>query len=111
VAILAPILLDASSFAAYFLFGGLALGTVVVLAAYMPETRGRSLEDIQEAFHRPALTTGLNGLAQSLRLRKRHGPSAAVVELEDRTVAAATETGLNSSAENIARSWRLDVAS
>ncbi|KAF4985607.1 hypothetical protein FDECE_16444 [Fusarium decemcellulare] len=55
VAILTPILLDKSAFAAYFLFGGLALGTTVVLAAYMPETRGRSLENIQQAFHRPAL--------------------------------------------------------
>ncbi|KAJ3542017.1 hypothetical protein NM208_g4325 [Fusarium decemcellulare] len=55
VAILTPILLDKSAFAAYFLFGGLALGTTAVLAAYMPETRGRSLENIQQAFHRPAL--------------------------------------------------------
>jgi MFS family permease len=51
VAILTPILLDKSAYGAYFLFGFLALGTVMVLAAYMPETRGRSLEDIQQAFH------------------------------------------------------------
>jgi hypothetical protein len=48
-----PILLTKSAFGAYFLFGGLALGTVAVLAAYMPETRGQSLESIQEAFRRP----------------------------------------------------------
>jgi hypothetical protein len=48
-----PILLAKSAFGAYFLFGGLALGTVAVLAAYMPETRGQSLESIQEAFRRP----------------------------------------------------------
>lgn len=52
---LTPILLDKSAFGAYFLFGGLALFTVVVLGACMPETRGRSLEDIQQAFHQPAL--------------------------------------------------------
>ncbi|KAI4868005.1 putative MFS sugar transporter [Hypoxylon rubiginosum] len=65
VAIVTPILLEASAFGAYFLFGGLSLGTVAVLAAYMPETRGRSLESIQEAFHRPAALSG--GLAQLLR--------------------------------------------
>jgi len=51
VAMVTPILLDKSAFGAYFLFGFLALGTVAVLAAYMPETRGRSLESIQDAFH------------------------------------------------------------
>ncbi|KND86814.1 hypothetical protein TOPH_08567 [Tolypocladium ophioglossoides CBS 100239] len=49
-----PILLGKSAFGAYFLCGGLALGTVAVLAAYMPEPRGQSLETIQEAFHWPA---------------------------------------------------------
>lgn len=67
VAILTPILLDKSAFGAYFLFGGLALGTVAVLAMYMPETRGRSLEDIQEAFHQPGVKS-LSGL-----LRRRRG--------------------------------------
>lgn len=52
---LTPILLDKSAFGAYFLFGGLALFTVAVLGACMPETRGRSLEEIQQAFHHPAL--------------------------------------------------------
>lgn len=51
VATITPVLLDKSAYGAYFLFGGLALGTVVVLGAYMPETRGRSLEDIQNGFH------------------------------------------------------------
>ena len=51
VAFATPIFLAHSAFGAYFLFGGLTLATVVVCAAYMPETRGRSLEDIQAAFH------------------------------------------------------------
>jgi len=62
---LTPILLDKSAYGAYFLFGGLALGTVIVLAAYMPETRGRSLESIQEAFSQ----TGSSPLVQMLRRR------------------------------------------
>jgi len=55
VAMITPILLAKSAYGAYFLFGGLALGTVAVLAAYMPETRGMSLENIQEAFQRPPI--------------------------------------------------------
>lgn len=59
-----PILLSKSAYGAYFLFGGLALGTVAVLAAYMPETRGMSLENIQDAFQRPPI---LNILESHLR--------------------------------------------
>ncbi|KAK6074014.1 polyol transporter 2-like protein 1 [Seiridium cupressi] len=73
VAILTPILLDKSAFGAYFLFGGLALGTVAVLAAYMPETRGRSLEEIQEAFHQP----GLKSVTQYVRRRVRRDSNIA----------------------------------
>lgn len=55
VAFITPILLSASAFGAYFLFGGVTLITVGILATYMPETRGRSLEDIQQSFQRPAV--------------------------------------------------------
>ncbi|KAI8188719.1 Sugar transport protein MST8 [Colletotrichum sp. SAR 10_86] len=69
VAMITPILLDKSAFGAYFLFAGLAFGTTAVLAAYMPETRGRSLESIQEAFHRPPF----KGLDHYLgRMKPRH---------------------------------------
>ncbi|KAI0487738.1 general substrate transporter [Xylaria cf. heliscus] len=71
VAILAPVLLDASSSAAYFLFGALALSTVVVLVAYMPETRGRTLEDIQDAFHKPSMGVVMTNFKQSFRIRSR----------------------------------------
>ena len=50
VAFITPILLAQSSSAIYFLFGGvLALG-IGVSTIYMPETRGRDLETIGEAF-------------------------------------------------------------
>ncbi|KAJ9141814.1 General substrate transporter [Pleurostoma richardsiae] len=110
VAILTPILLDKSSFGAYFLFGGLSLGTVGVLAAYMPETRGRSLEDIQEAFHQPKVKS----LAQhfkSIVPRQRRGAqnidNGGVVEMDDldQTGPAAT-----SSVETVVRGLRVDVA-
>ncbi|KAH6688414.1 general substrate transporter [Plectosphaerella plurivora] len=62
VAMLTPILLESSAHAAYFLFGGMALGNRLILAAYMPETRGRSLENIQEAFQRPSFGAWLSSL-------------------------------------------------
>lgn len=50
MAFITPILLAKSSSAIYFLFGGvLALG-IYVSIVYMPETRGRDLETIGEAF-------------------------------------------------------------
>ncbi|KAF4635971.1 hypothetical protein G7Y89_g2101 [Cudoniella acicularis] len=50
VAFTTPIFLARSAFGAYFLFGGFSLLAVIVLAINMPETRGHSLESIQEAF-------------------------------------------------------------
>ncbi|KAF6230378.1 hypothetical protein HO133_004720 [Letharia lupina] len=41
VAFATPIFLARSSFGAYFLFGGLSLFTLIILALFMPETRGR----------------------------------------------------------------------
>jgi MFS family permease len=53
VAISTPILLAQSRFGAYFVFTGFCMLTVIVLAIFMPETKGKSLEDIQEIFHQP----------------------------------------------------------
>ncbi|KAL4749042.1 hypothetical protein BDW72DRAFT_195188 [Aspergillus terricola var. indicus] len=50
VALTTPILLDKSSFGAYFLFGGCSLITAVVCSVFMPETKGRSLDEIEDAF-------------------------------------------------------------
>ncbi|KIW00155.1 uncharacterized protein PV09_08331 [Verruconis gallopava] len=50
VALTTPILLARSSFAAYFLFGGCTLLTVLVCFFFMPETKGKSLEAIDRAF-------------------------------------------------------------
>ncbi|TEA16579.1 Sugar transport protein MST8 [Colletotrichum sidae] len=111
VAMITPILLDKSAYGAYFLFGGLALGTTVVLAAYMPETRGRSLENIQEAFHRPPLKS-VDHYLQQLGLRRRRAgrvqdTSSSGVELGPRnsgTSAAASVVDAASSG------LRLDVS-
>ncbi|KAF2104244.1 general substrate transporter [Rhizodiscina lignyota] len=53
VAFATPIFLANSSSGAYFLYGALSLFTVIVLWISMPETRGRSLEDIQQSLQRP----------------------------------------------------------
>ncbi|KAM7185054.1 General substrate transporter [Naviculisporaceae sp. PSN 640] len=50
VALFTPLLLDASAYGAYFLFGGCTLLTAVVCWFCLPETRGRSLDDIDAAF-------------------------------------------------------------
>ena len=50
VALVTPILLARSSSAAYFLFGGCSLLTVVVCLIGVPETKGNSLKAIERAF-------------------------------------------------------------
>ena len=52
VAVTTPILLARSSFGAYFLFGGCTLLTAFVCFVFVPETRGRSLDEIERAFRR-----------------------------------------------------------
>ncbi|KAI1775762.1 putative MFS sugar transporter [Hypoxylon cercidicola] len=119
VAIITPVLLEASAFGAYFLFGGLSLGTVCVLAAYMPETRGRSLESIQEAFHRPAaLSGGVESLLRPLGLagprRRAHPPprepaAGEEVELEPRDASEAVAASAIS-VDTVPRAMRLEVS-
>ena len=55
VAIITPVLLAKSSYGAYFLFGGICFASVLVLMFSMPETRGLSLEAIQETFLAPGM--------------------------------------------------------
>ncbi|KUJ18944.1 general substrate transporter [Mollisia scopiformis] len=52
IAFTTPIFLARSSFGVYFLFGSTALLTVVVCIFWMPETRGRTLEDIDASFRK-----------------------------------------------------------
>ena len=55
VALTTPVLLDRSSSAAYFLWGGCLLLTTAVCVIFMPETRGRSLDDIEAAFRKETM--------------------------------------------------------
>lgn len=52
VAFTTPIFLAHSSYGVYFLFGGACLFTVAVCIFCMPETRGKTLEDIDASFRR-----------------------------------------------------------
>lgn len=59
VALSTPILLERSTYGAYFLFGGCTLLTAVVCMIWMPETKGKSLDEIEVLFSRktPKLRT------------------------------------------------------
>lgn len=50
VALTTPIMLQHSSCAAYYLFAGAGLITVIVCFTVMPETKHKTLEEIEEAF-------------------------------------------------------------
>ena len=52
VAFTTPIFLERSSYGVYFLFGCSSLLVVVVSVLFMPETRGKSLEEIDASFRR-----------------------------------------------------------
>ncbi len=114
VALITPILLGASAYGAYFLFGALALVSVVVFTIYMPETRGRSLEDIQGDFQRPSSTL-LSKLYQFVygRYHRTTTPSASssgrssdeIVELERMDTSAGAASSV--SADAVPRSLRV----
>lgn len=63
VAFITPVILSRSSSGIYFLFGGALILTVVVSTVWMPETGGRDLEAIGEAF-------GLQGSVNMPAIRK-----------------------------------------
>ncbi|KAK2038457.1 general substrate transporter [Colletotrichum somersetense] len=88
VALITPILLSASAYGAYFLFGALTVLTVVVLTVFMPETRGRSLENIQSEFRRPVFENMLGSLClpgARRRTAASHGVSESPLELQPRS--------------------------
>ncbi|KAG8624472.1 hypothetical protein KVT40_007539 [Elsinoe batatas] len=67
VTILTPTFLAESSYGAYFLFGGFCLTSVVLLWAFMPETKGLSLEGIEEVFNTNGVFVGGSRLARGIR--------------------------------------------
>ncbi|PHH91785.1 hypothetical protein CDD83_10281 [Cordyceps sp. RAO-2017] len=70
VALVTPTLLAKTSYGVYFLFGGCTLATAVACGFFMPETRGRTLAEIQEAFHRTR-ASGLRDSTAAVRRRLR----------------------------------------
>ncbi|KAI9723471.1 MAG: hypothetical protein M1828_004201 [Chrysothrix sp. TS-e1954] len=95
VAMITPIFLAKSSYGPYFLYSGLCMTTAAIVTVYMPETRGRSLESIQEAFQRPAM----NWLSFiTSRLQNRHpsqdspsgSSSSSAVELSSSVASASS---------------------
>nr|POE69794.1 hexose transporter 2 [Quercus suber] len=78
VALVTPTLLANTSYGAYFLFGSCTLVTAMVCWLFMPETRGRTLTEIQDAFGVSSMSR-LNNSAKALRRRLQ---SAQQSELE-----------------------------
>ncbi|KAH6643363.1 general substrate transporter [Truncatella angustata] len=67
VALVTPTLLANTSYGAYFLFGACTLLTVVVCWVFMPETRGRKLDEIEQAFQ----ASHMVGLKDSMKTFRR----------------------------------------
>lgn len=88
--------------------GFLALGTVLTLAAYMPETRGRSLESIQEEFHqRPVMQSWMHHLRRLVSRKSARGASVAPNEsIELSSISHERRTG-----ESSTRGMRFGLAS
>lgn len=62
VALITPVMLANTVFGAYFLFGACLAVTSAVGWLFMPETRGKSLDEIEDAFRRGTPSRGLRGL-------------------------------------------------
>ncbi|KAI4860529.1 general substrate transporter [Hypoxylon rubiginosum] len=69
VALVTPTLLAQSSYGAYFLFGACTLVTALVCWFFMPETRGLSLGEIEQAFRENG--RGLGRLKKSAKALQR----------------------------------------
>lgn len=67
VALFTPSLLANSSYGAYFLFGSCTLLTALVCCVFMPETRGKSLDEIDQAFHGRSPQAALKRLVGMLK--------------------------------------------
>jgi hypothetical protein len=82
VALVTPTLLAKTAYGAYFLFGGCTLLTAITCTLYMPETRGKSLNEIEQTFQKSrekSRTNGLKGLVSPLRGRMLHNNTSSTV--------------------------------
>jgi hypothetical protein len=81
VALVTPTLLAKTAYGAYFLFGGCTFLTAMMCILYMPETRGKSLNEIEQAFQKSrgkSRAGGFKGLISSLRSKMLHSTSSTV---------------------------------
>ncbi|EZF33177.1 high-affinity glucose transporter [Trichophyton mentagrophytes] len=77
VALVTPTLLANTSYGAYFLFGSCTFATAIVCWFFMPETRGRTLAEIQQALH-ASRSSGVDTPAKILWRRLRKAPAITV---------------------------------
>ncbi|EJP66154.1 H(+)-myo-inositol cotransporter [Beauveria bassiana ARSEF 2860] len=77
VALVTPTLLANTSYGAYFLFGSCTMATALVCWVFMPETKGRTLAEIQESFHTNWATELKQSVSDSRRnFRRKHALGA-----------------------------------
>jgi Sugar (and other) transporter len=89
IAFTTPIFLARSTYGVYFFFGSATLLTVVVCAFFMPETRGKSLEDIDASFRgHKGMTEGTEGVFE-LRNMENSDAGSGVEEVRFTTSAKA----------------------
>lgn len=70
IALVTPVLITKTVYGAYFLFAASLLLTVVVCCVFMPETRKKSLDEIDEGFQKSPIR-GLKDFIPGRRLWKR----------------------------------------
>jgi len=77
IALTTPIFLSHSGYGAYIFFASCNLLTVVVCLLFMPETRGKSLEEIDESFRQHTFAgTFASGREKFGRAFRREGTSS-----------------------------------
>ncbi|KAF2017943.1 putative MFS sugar transporter [Aaosphaeria arxii CBS 175.79] len=88
VALTTPIFLDRSTFGVYFLFSGCLLTVAIGACFLMPETRGRSLEEIDREFSKHALfkTKATTSTQDAGIFSTEKGPVATVSPVQRTTV-------------------------
>jgi sugar porter (SP) family MFS transporter len=92
IAFTTPILLAKSTYGVYFLWGGSLVFTVIICIFFMPETRGRSLEDIEDSFRTRRKKTDVEGTQQGIFVLGTSSESEGELALKKEPTMAVRET-------------------
>lgn len=76
VALITPVLIAESSFGAYYLFAFASLFCTLMVAMFMVETRGHSLEEIEQTYNENKSRVASRRTMDCLRLRRVRATAA-----------------------------------